>query len=103
GELEYGIDFSDMDFAKFAEICGGVGLTLKDPEDVDAIVQTAVQQHKPTIVNVYVDRNAAPLPGKIVPEEAKNYAKWAYRSLTEEGKFVFDEMPSISTAIKRFF
>ncbi|REH89257.1 thiamine pyrophosphate-dependent enzyme, partial [Staphylococcus felis] len=42
GELEYGIDFSDMDFAKFAEICGGVGLTLKDPEDVDAIVQTAV-------------------------------------------------------------
>lgn len=102
GELEYGISFSDMDFAKFAEICGGIGYTLKDPEDVDAIVQTAVQQHKPVIVNVYVDPNAAPLPGKIVPEEAKNYAKWAYRSLTEDGKLVFDEMPSMSTAAKRF-
>lgn len=102
GELEYGIDFSDMDFAKYAEICGGVGYTLKDAKDIDAIVQTAVQQHKPTIVNVYVDVNAAPLPGQIVPEEAKNYAKFAYRSLTEEGKFVFKEMPSLSTAIKRF-
>ncbi|UEX90819.1 pyruvate oxidase [Staphylococcus ratti] len=102
GELEYGIDFSDMDFAKYAEICGGVGYTLKDPKDIDAIVQTAVQQHKPTIVNVYVDVNAAPLPGQIVPEEARNYAKFAYRSLTEEGKFVFKEMPSLSTAIKRF-
>lgn len=91
-----------MDFAKYAEICGGVGYTLKDAKDIDAIVQTAVQQHKPTIVNVYVDVNAAPLPGQIVPEEAKNYAKFAYRSLTEEGKFVFKEMPSLSTAIKRF-
>ena len=102
GELEYGIDFSDMDFAKFAEICGGVGFTLKDPKEIDAVVQTAMQQHKPTIVNVYVDVNAAPLPGQIVPEEARNYAKFAYRSLTEEGKFVFKDMPSLSTAIKRF-
>lgn len=103
GELEYGIDFSDMDFAKFAEICGGVGLTLDDPENIDAVIQTAVQQSKPTIVNVIVDHNAAPLPGKIVPEEAKNYAKWAYRSLTEDRKLVFGEMPSLTTAMKRFF
>ncbi|AVQ33381.1 pyruvate oxidase [Staphylococcus muscae] len=102
GELEYGISFSDMDFAKFAELCGGIGYTLKDPEEIDAIVQTAVQQHKPVVVNVYVDPNAAPLPGKILPEEAKNYAKWAYRSLTEDGKVVIDEMPPMSTAVKRF-
>ncbi|MCS4487286.1 pyruvate oxidase [Staphylococcus americanisciuri] len=102
GELEYGISFSDMDFAKFAELCGGIGYTLKDPADIDAIVQTAVQQHKPVVVNVYVDPNAAPLPGKILPEEAKNYAKWAYRSLTEDGKLVVDEMPPMSTAAKRF-
>ncbi|EGQ1615419.1 pyruvate oxidase [Staphylococcus pseudintermedius] len=102
GELEYGIDFSDIDFAKFAEACGGVGYTLKDPKDIDSIVQTAVQQHKPTIVNVYVDKNAAPLPGKIVPEQAINYAKWAYRSLTEDRKFIFNEMPSLTTAVRRF-
>ncbi len=102
GELEYGIDFSDMDFAKFAEICGGVGYTLDNPDDIDAIVQTAVQQHRPTIVNVYVDKNAAPLPGKILPDQALNYAKWAYRSLTEERKFIFNEIPSLSTAVKRF-
>ncbi|ARJ50142.1 pyruvate oxidase [Staphylococcus lutrae] len=102
GELEYGIDFSDIDFAKFAESCGGIGYTLTDSKDIDGIVQTAVQQHRPTIVNVYVDKNAAPLPGKIVPEQALNYAKWAYRSLTEDHKFIFKEMPSLSTAVKRF-
>ena len=26
----------------------------------------------------------APLPGKIVNEEAINYGKWAYRSITED-------------------
>ena len=29
GELEYAIDFSDMDHAKFAEAAGGKGYVLK--------------------------------------------------------------------------
>jgi pyruvate oxidase len=33
-------------------------------------VEEAMSQDKPTIVNVYVDPNAAPLPGKIVKDEA---------------------------------
>ena len=84
GELEYAIDFTDMDLAKFAEACGGVGYTLKDPSRVDDVVAEALEQDRPTIVNVYVDSTAAPLPGKIVKDEAINYGKWAYRSITED-------------------
>lgn len=102
GELEYAIEFSDIDLAKFAEACGGIGYTLKDASEIDAVIQTAFQQHKPVVVNVYVDANAAPLPGKIVPDEAMNYAKWAFRSITEDKKLNVDEIPPISTAIKRF-
>ncbi|MCG3412928.1 pyruvate oxidase [Staphylococcus massiliensis] len=102
GELEYGVDFHDLDFAKFAENCGGIGYTLKDPKDIDAVVQTAFQQSKPTIVNVHVDPNAAPLPGKILPEEAKNYMKWMYRSITEDKELKIDELPPMSEAVKRF-
>ena len=35
GELEYAIDFSDMDHAKFAEGAGGKGYVLKDPSRID--------------------------------------------------------------------
>ncbi|HCX9028631.1 TPA: pyruvate oxidase [Staphylococcus aureus] len=80
GELEYAVDFSDMDHAKFAEAAGGKGYTIKSASEVDAIVEEALAQDVPTIVDVYVDPNAAPLPGKIVNEEALGYGKWAFRS-----------------------
>ncbi|PTK53097.1 pyruvate oxidase, partial [Staphylococcus nepalensis] len=68
----------------------------------DTVVEAALNENRPTIVNVHVDANAAPLPGKIVPDEAINYAKWAYRSITEDKKFDFDEIPPLSVAAKRF-
>ncbi len=102
GELEYAIDFSDMDHAKFAEAAGGKGYTIKSASEVDAIVEEALAQDVPTIVDVYVDPNAAPLPGKIVNEEALGYGKWAFRSITEDKHLDLDQIPPISVAAKRF-
>lgn len=102
GELEYAVDFSDMDHAKFAEAAGGNGYTIKSASEVDAIVEEALAQDVPTIVDVYVDPNAAPLPGKIVNEEALGYGKWAFRSITEDKHLDLDQIPPISVAAKRF-
>ncbi|HCD4322093.1 TPA: pyruvate oxidase [Staphylococcus aureus] len=102
GELEYAVDFSDMDHAKFAEAAGGKGYTIKSASEVDAIVEEALAQDVPTIVDVYVDPNAAPLPGKIVNEEALGYGKWAFRSITEDKHLDLDQIPPISVAAKRF-
>ncbi|HEB0869670.1 TPA: pyruvate oxidase [Staphylococcus aureus] len=102
GELEYAADFSDMDHAKFAEAAGGKGYTIKSASEVDAIVEEALAQDVPTIVDVYVDPNAAPLPGKIVNEEALGYGKWAFRSITEDKHLDLDQIPPISVAAKRF-
>lgn len=102
GELEYAIGLKDMDFAKFAEICGGVGFTLTDPKKIEQVISKALEQDKPTIVNVYVDPDAAPLPGKITNDEAKNFGKWAYRSITEDKKLDPDDIPSIKTSLRRF-
>lgn len=103
GELEYAIDFTDIDLAQFAESCGGVGYNLKDPSKIDEVVEDALAENKPTIVNVYVDSTAAPLPGKIVKDEAYGYGKWAYRSITEDKKLDYNEIPPLTTAAKRFF
>lgn len=102
GELEYAVDFSDMDHAKFAEAAGGKGYTIKNASEVDAIVEEALAQDVPTIVDVYVDPNAAPLPGKIVNDEALGYGKWAFRSITEDKHLDLDQIPPISVAAKRF-
>ncbi|HCC5596017.1 TPA: pyruvate oxidase [Staphylococcus aureus] len=102
GELEYAVDFSDMDHAKFAEAAGGKGYTIKSASEVNAIVEEALAQDVPTIVDVYVDPNAAPLPGKIVNEEALGYGKWAFRSITEDKHLDLDQIPPISVAAKRF-
>lgn len=102
GELEYAVDFSDMDHAKFAEAAGGKGYTIKSASEVDAIVEEVLAQDVPTIVDVYVDPNAAPLPGKIVNEEALGYGKWAFRSITEDKHLDLDQIPPISVAAKRF-
>ncbi|MBE2154218.1 pyruvate oxidase [Staphylococcus argenteus] len=102
GELEYAVDFSDMDHPKFAEAAGGKGYTIKSASEVDAIVEEALAQDVPTIVDVYVDPNAAPLPGKIVNEEAFGYGKWAFRSITEDKHLDLDQIPPISVAAKRF-
>ncbi|MDV5929774.1 pyruvate oxidase [Staphylococcus aureus] len=102
GELEYAVDFSDMDHAKFAEAAGSKGYTIKSASEVDAIVEEALAQDVPTIVDVYVDPNAAPLPGKIVNEEALGYGKWAFRSITEDKHLDLDQIPPISVAAKRF-
>ncbi|GAB5885719.1 hypothetical protein JMUB7556_28260 [Staphylococcus aureus] len=53
----------------------------KSASEVDAIVEEALAQDVPTIVDVYVDPNAAPLPGKIVNEEALGYGTVSYTHL----------------------
>ena len=100
GKIVNAIDFSDMDHAKFAEAAGGKGYVLKDPSRIDEVVEAALNENVPN-VDVHVDPNAAPLPGKIVNEEAINYGKWA----TDQSlkiKIRLDEIPPISVAAKRF-
>ena len=66
-------------------------------------IEEAMAQDVPTIVDVHVDPNAAPLPGKIVNEEAHWLRRWAYRSITEDKNLDFDQIPPISVAAKRFY
>lgn len=101
GELEYGIDLGDIDYATFAETCNGIGYTVTEPEQLAPTLEEAKNADKPVIVNVLVDPEAAPLPGKIVWDEAKGYAKFEMRSALEENKL--KKMPPLKTVMRRFF
>lgn len=101
GELEYAIDLGDIDFAKFADSCGGIGYNVSDVEDIAPTLEKAKQANQPVIVNVKVDPDAAPLPGKIIWDEAKGYAKFEIRTALEENRL--EKMPPLKTLMRRFF
>lgn len=66
GNPEYGVEFSPIDFTKFAQACGGEGYTIREPAEVDSVVSQAMSsKDKPTIIEAYVDPFEPPMPPKV--------------------------------------
>ena len=76
GNPEYGIEFSPIDFVKFAEACGGKGFSIKKIEEIKPVIHEAMMENQvPVIVDAHVDPFEAPLPPKISMEFVRNIAK----------------------------
>lgn len=78
GNPEFGVEFSPIDFAKIAEACGGIGYTIKEPDDIKPIMKKAMSDNttrKPTIIEAHVDPFEPPMPPKIEPEFVQNMAE----------------------------
>lgn len=75
GNPEYGVEFSDIDYARFAEVCGGVGYSVKSSEEAKRIIPKALKNGKPTVLEVVVDPFEPPIPPKVNIEFAKNLAE----------------------------
>ena len=78
GNPEFGVEFSPIDFAKIAEACGGIGYTIKEPDEIEPIMKKAMNDkttRKPTVIEAYVDPFEPPTPPKIEPEFVQNMAE----------------------------
>jgi len=76
GNPEYGVEFSPIDFVKFAEACGGKGFSIKKIEEIKPVIHEAMMENQvPVIVDAHVDPFEAPLPPKISMEFVRNIAK----------------------------
>ena len=75
GNPEFGVEFSPIDFAKFAEACGGKGYVVNDPYEVKSKIHQAMKEKKPTIIEAYVDPFEPPMPPKVEIEFVNNLAK----------------------------
>ena len=67
GNPEYAVEFTPIDFAKFAEASGGKGYTIKKIDEVKSVMGMAMDKKNkfPTIVEAYIDPFELPLPPKI--------------------------------------
>ncbi|MDE1818915.1 MAG: pyruvate oxidase [Thaumarchaeota archaeon] len=79
GNPEYGVEFSPIDFVKFAEACGGKGYSIKEPRDIKKVMHEAMLQNAPTIIEAHVDPFEPPMPPKVdiklVSKMAESFAK----------------------------
>ena len=75
GNPEYGVEFAPIDFAKFAESCGGRGYSINEPAEVRPIMSQAMAESRPTIIEAYVDPFEPPMPPKVDMEFVGNLAE----------------------------
>ena len=75
GNPEFGVEFTPIDYAKFAEACGGKGYTIMEPNEVKPILNEAMNEKRPTIVEVYVDPFDPPMPPQVELEFVKKMAE----------------------------
>ncbi len=75
GNPEYGVELHPIDFAKFAEACGGTGLTIEDPAECGQVIEQALNFDGPVVVQAVVDQFEPPLPAKITADQAKKFAQ----------------------------
>lgn len=79
GNPEYGVEFTPIDFAKFAEACGGRGYAINEPKEIKPVLEQALTRDKirkkPVLVEATVDPYEPPMPPKVEAEFVKNLAE----------------------------
>lgn len=88
GNPEYEVELQPIDFALFAEACGGKGFRIEDPKDCGRIIDEALNTSGPVIIEATVDPFEPPMPPKIEFSQATNFAKALIRGQPESGEII---------------
>ena len=76
GYPEFGIRFDRrLDFAPWAHACGGMGIRVDKVGDLDTAISDAFAHRGPALVDVTVNPDEPPMPGKVQYEQAKGFLK----------------------------
>jgi pyruvate dehydrogenase (quinone)/pyruvate oxidase len=86
GNPEYACDLHPIDFAMFAQACGGTGFRIEDPAECGAVLDQALATPGPVLVEAVVDPHEPPLPPKITAKQAAKFAESLARGEPNRGK-----------------
>jgi pyruvate dehydrogenase (quinone) len=77
GYPEHGVRFPApvADFAAWATACGGYGAKVSEAKKVRPALEQALAFDGPALVDIDVDPNEPPLPGKVQYDQAKKFAQ----------------------------
>ncbi|HEX2330232.1 MAG TPA: thiamine pyrophosphate-dependent enzyme [Candidatus Angelobacter sp.] len=90
GNPEYGVDLQPIDFVKYAEACGAVGVRIEDPKQCGALLDRALASNTngPVVIEAVVDPFEAPMPAKITLDQATKFAESLMRGEPNRDKIV---------------
>jgi pyruvate dehydrogenase (quinone) len=75
GYPEFGVRFEQQaNFAPWAEAWGALGLLVEKPGDLEPAVRQALAHPGPALVDVRVNPDEPPMPGKVTHEQALKFA-----------------------------
>jgi pyruvate dehydrogenase (quinone)/pyruvate oxidase len=86
GNPEYGCELHEINFAKYAEACGGLGFAVEKPEEIRPALEQALASGKPSVVEVYVDPFEPPMPPKVTVKQATNFAEALIKGQPQGGR-----------------
>jgi pyruvate dehydrogenase (quinone) len=86
GNPQYGVELHNPDFAKYADICGGVGFKVEQPEQIRPALQQALLANRPAIVEVTVDPLEPPMPPKVTLKQTAHFAEALAKGQPKGGK-----------------
>jgi len=88
GNPEYEVALQPIDFVKFAEACGGIGVRCEKPDEVRPALEMAFASKKPAVVEAVVDPFEPPMPASVTPRQAVNLAESLVRGEPDRGKII---------------
>ena len=86
GNPEFGVELQPIDFAKFAEACGGTGFVITDPADCGRVLDEALATPGPVLIEAVVDPLEPPMPPKITRDQATKFAESLVRGESNREK-----------------
>ena len=86
GNPEYGCELHEINFAKYAEACGGLGFTVEKPEEIRPTLERAIATNKPALVEVVVDPYEPPMPSKVTLKQTAHFAEALIKGQSKGGK-----------------
>ncbi|MFL5798106.1 MAG: thiamine pyrophosphate-dependent enzyme [Actinomycetota bacterium] len=76
GYPEYSVRFpTHMDFAPWAESCGGLGIRIEKVGDLEPAVREFLAHDGPALLDVVVNADEPPMPAKVTYDQAKKFGE----------------------------
>lgn len=75
GNPEFGCDLQPMDFALFARACGARGYTIEDPRRCGDILDEALDEPGPVVIEAMVNPHEPPMPPKVKLQQVQHFAE----------------------------
>src|SRR3954471_3636016 len=75
GNPEYAVEFTPINFVRFAEACGGVGFRCERPEEARSALEAMLLADGPALCEAVVDPFEPPMPARVKMKQALHMAE----------------------------